>query len=1578
MKFKKVIKRVTSTFTALALGIVTFAGAYAGAAADPNPTNKATNVYFSWTDGYLKYDAHAGYPFPNGTDDERMWIIKLNDNQPETVGNLCINPATKISSGTTDYYSYQVTDGSLEANSKFWTNLSKGKKYTIGLLMYYGYPNGAEKMTDALDATSGASLDATQMLIWEAVLGTRVLPDDYKDRTDYNSYANMQYHWTNGTRDYQYTPLRDLYYKLGAGGVVSSQLTSEGKAYYNYLVNKIVHHKDIPSITYTLKDDAEDFPITLKYNSATNHYEATITVNEALYNDFKMNVAFGNMHINATRVKQYSNGNADYNLWINPDAKFSGTRVSAKMDKQSTLAASNTSPFGEGLQIWAKKVISNNPDDEPVQQTVTGSQPDPVSAYVAVNVQEERGDITVEKKSYDVNSKVDAAIDAEVKTAARFVVIDESVTSSERKYVRATKVANGNYTYVASDRYSNTAATDKATIMELDADGKLKLTNVPLGKTFTVIEYQTGEHYKLNLSDTASRSVSFTLSELNPSQSKELGNYEEYSGKINIEKKDNLGNVLSEIEFGIYNASGAAITVKSADGNTTEAIANGALVEKVKTNAQGKASTTKQLPKATYKVKELSEVAPYVVNKTEQTVKLDGSAYSRTARYEQRTVQIENTIQQATLKIVKTDGATNQPIKNNPATFNVKVAEDYKINGKTILAKGKDIGTYTTDANGELTVKNIYVNAKYTVTETVPPTNYKKAAPITVTAAWDKTVEHVEITKSIKNDWQEGVINVYKYVVKNNTNKPLADAQFELKANEDINVKFEGKDFKYSKGDIVQTIKTDANGAAAFDRVPVGFKYIVREIAAPKGYKNDHPEKEITLKANAEVEFVETEPIEIENKETSLYISKRVLSESDDEKHINGTELKGAKMAIVDDNGDTVYTWTSDGKEHLIEGIEAGKYTLKELAAPDGYQVATDIEFTIDDQNKVTVTNATVESKDDIPLIVMFDEVTKTEISKKSATTGKELAGAELTLYDWNNNEVESWTSTDKPHVIYGLVVGKTYRLSENLAPIGYAKTTDVNFTVEGVDKNGKAIVTKVEMKDEIQIGGLYIYKKTPEQKNIANIEFGLKGTSTLGIKVDLITRTDENGVAKFENVPVGTYKLSENGTTVNTNVYIVSGDKIVDIKDNEITKVDIENIEKTGSITVQKQTEGNLNIKDIKFVLRGISDSGREIKINAVTDANGIANFTGIPLGIYEICEDGESVPSAYLSAEKQSVSVVYAKTTDITFFNKMKTGSVKIQKKTEGNLNIKDIKFILSGKADCGLDVEISATTDDKGVATFENVPIGTFEIVEDGKTVPVGYLVADKQSVKVEYAKTTDVEFYNQHKTGSIKIQKSTSDNSDKINNIKFVLSGKADCGLDVEISATTDDKGVATFENVPIGTFEIVEDGKTVPVGYLIAEPKKDVRVEYAKTTDVTFTNKPTEIEFSKQSATGSGELEGANLQLFDEKGKLVEEWTSGKNPHVIKGKLAAGGKYRLHESLAPIGYKVASDIEFTVNTDGKVQKVVMYDEAEEKPERPPQTGYTEHNPMVFVLLAGIALISVFSIFVKVSSKKKEDE
>ena len=85
-----------------------------------------------------------------------------------------------------------------------------------------------------------------------------------------------------------------------------------------------------------------------------------------------------------------------------------------------------------------------------------------------------------------------------------------------------------------------------------------------------------------------------------------------------------------------------------------------------------------------------------------------------------------------------------------------------------------------------------------------------------------------------------------------------------------------------------------------------------------------------------------------------------------------------------------------------------------------------------------------------------------------------------------------------------------------------------------------------------------------------------------------------------------------------------------------------------------------------------------------------------------------------------------------------------------------------------------------------------------------------------------------------------------------------------------------------------------------------------------------------VTVSKQDITGDRELPGAQLQIADEEGNVIEEWISGQQPHFTEADLTPGQTYTLREALPPKGYAYASEIRFTVPEDGSMERVVMVD------------------------------------------------
>ena len=256
---------------------------------------------------------------------------------------------------------------------------------------------------------------------------------------------------------------------------------------------------------------------------------------------------------------------------------------------------------------------------------------------------------------------------------------------------------------------------------------------------------------------------------------------------------------------------------------------------------------------------------------------------------------------------------------------------------------------------------------------------------------------------------------------------------------------------EFVSANALMTAVSDENGYFEFNNIPYG-EYAVKEIAAPAGYIFSDEKYHVVINEDGDV-------IEItaENKPITVEISKR---------DIYGNELVGAEMVLENADGETVDKWTSDGTNHIVSRLGAGEYVLKEIAAPDGYVIATDIKFSVDIYGNVTVENveATVTSENGNPLIVMVDDTTKVRISKQDVTTGKELPGTTLQIIDEDGNVVEEWVSTDETHFIEGkLIAGKEYTLRETIAPDGYEIANEIKFTV-----NEDGSVTEVVMYDEL------------------------------------------------------------------------------------------------------------------------------------------------------------------------------------------------------------------------------------------------------------------------------------------------------------------------------------------------------------------------------------------------------------------------------------------------------------------------------------------------------------------------------
>ena len=666
-------------------------------------------------------------------------------------------------------------------------------------------------------------------------------------------------------------------------------------------------------------------------------------------------------------------------------------------------------------------------------------------------------------------------------------------------------------------------------------------------------------------------------------------------------------------------------------------------------------------------------------------------------------------------------------------------------------------------------------------------------------------------------------------------------------------VKATGKDGSYSFTDLAsQATDLTPNGKGDIDvtGLPEG-DYEWREISTADGYMISS-KKAITVTADktAKTEFI--------NKASAPDKGKITIHKRDAETR---ADLAGAKfeVAAAEDiyvgNGYCIYpkgtvidtiTTGADGIAETTKAIYKGySYTVTEIEAPKGYSISDEptqtiklveqqAEFVVDFDNK----------QNTIPF-----EITKTDIS-----TGELIPDCTFEILNENKEQVITGTTDENGIAHFQLAIGK-YFYREISAPDIY-EIDDTPYPFEITENDD---IVKAEMTNKKKSGSIKVTKTTTGNLNIEGIKFFATGISDTNKDLKFEATTNENGVAMFDKLVIGKYVITEDGSTVPA-AYLTADEQEVTVEYNETAEVSFENEEKTGSITVHKTTEGQKNIEGITFYLRGTSDSGREINIPATTDKDGIAKFENIPIGTYMVIEDEETVPYGYLVADEKEVKVEYAQTIDATILNEEKTGSITVHKTTEGQKNIEGIKFYLRGTSDTGREIDIPAITDENGIAKFENIPIGTYKVIEDKETVPYGYLVADEKEVKVEYAQTIDATILNNEQTGSIKVHKKTADMTN-VEGIRFILSGVSDTGREIRIEAVTDKDGLAKFEGVPVGTYTITEDGSTVPYGYLVADSKQ-VTVTYAQTVDADMFNE--KVPDTPNTGSSDNDIDGRTV------------------------------------------------------------------------------------------------------------------
>ena len=476
---------------------------------------------------------------------------------------------------------------------------------------------------------------------------------------------------------------------------------------------------------------------------------------------------------------------------------------------------------------------------------------------------------------------------------------------------------------------------------------------------------------------------------------------------------------------------------------TTRAYA-GDVVSEITTDENGYAET-EPLYLGKYEVREIKAPDGYVLNNEPKDVELTYAGQEFEVRDTVNTA-FENEYQSVRIslsKVMENDelfgiGNNNEYLS---VRFGLFAAEDIQAADGTVIPVDGLISEISLDENMTAVIAEKIPFGKYYVQEIATDEHYVlNGEKYLVTFKYmgqEVTTVSIDCGQFV-NELKRGKVEGIKV---NESDEPLENALFGL---------FAVDTAEFTSENAYMTAVSDENGYFEFDEIPYG-EYIVREIEAPTGYILSGESYPVTVCEDGETITIRTvnKPITVEVSKVDVY----------------GEELIGADMQLENADGEIIDEWISDGTNHIVTELPAGDYTLKEIAAPDGYVIATDIEFEVfaDGTIKIRNVDSTAISEDGNPLIVMVDDTTKVKISKRDITTDKELPGATLQIIDENGNVVEEWVSTNEPHMIEGkLIAGKEYTLKEIIAPEGYEITNEIKFTV-----NADGTVTEVVMYDE-------------------------------------------------------------------------------------------------------------------------------------------------------------------------------------------------------------------------------------------------------------------------------------------------------------------------------------------------------------------------------------------------------------------------------------------------------------------------------------------------------------------------------
>lgn len=1281
-----------------------------------------------------------------------------------------------------------------------------------------------------------------------------------------------------------------------------------------------------------LKIAANISPSSVGYECSLTYLsnDARVNQNLGVYNDTPVKELTGSVRFHKeSAMPSISDGNSCYSLDGAEISIYSDADCTDLLDTLTTGEDGYTdyysTTFREGDSVTLYFKETKAPKGFLINDEVRSITLDSEDSYTETISDMPGNDpitLLLKKQTADGHGSGDTRLEGAEYTVKYYDIlsdIDPAIAGNEAKYTWIFRTNERGYIFLA-DNYLVTGS-----------DGLVKdisgMYTLPLG-TITLQETKAPEGYLLNdtvyVAQTVLDSGNNTVRTTNLPTDDNAAQETPYEGTISIQKFLGGGSTVKtsepDAEFEIYLTSAGSYDAAPEESRQT-----------ITTDANGYA-ITKRLPYGTYTVHQTKgNNKYYFVDDMEITISENNANYHKI---------LEDSPIEFYIKMVKKDAYTGNTVNVAGTTFELYDDNGSKISFNIMTSSGmQTIDSFTTDENGCVYTTEKLLKGNYTLVETKAPDGYVlDSTPVQFTVSEDTYTadggaEFILVEKSDKAVTGQltvtkvgEVLDEYKGGLYVNPDEKgftyregsLSGAKFEVYAAEDIYTADNQKDTAgnrnkhYSKGELVTTLVTGTDGKATATNLPLG-KYKVVEVEAPDGFVLNPDEQVVTLVYVDDKTPVVNEALTFSNDRQKVELSVSKL-DSETRKPVAGAEfgLYAAKDIVNADgkvivSKDTLLEKSvsdSNGLIQFVKDYPLGSYYAKEIKAPAGYASNDEvIDFTAAYQGQ-NVKSVELSAE-------FLNSPTHFEFTKTDITNGSELTGATLTVLDKNGNVVDTWTSDAREaHVIKRLVVGETYTLREEYAPYGYLKATDIQFTVKDTGE-----VQHVNMKDEVARGSIVVTKDGEIvsdatirkeywnnfvfnflKRNLSGVTFdvyakedilSVDGLNTVyykaGDKISTIV-TDEQGIARIDNLPCGKYYLIETKTIdgfildntpieadisyidQNTNV-VYAGMNVT----NERQKVQISVI-KTDSET-KKVLEGAVFGL---FTKEDIVNADGKVIVNAdtqiekaVTGKDGKVTFTSdLPLGQYYVKE--LEAPAGYVKSDKViDVDATYKG--DNVKVIELEAAFENIPIKVEfSKTDITGEKELPGAKLSV-IDSEgkiVESWISEAGKShVIERLPVGKYTLREE--SAPYGYKVA--VDVTFEITETSEIQkviMKDEQAVGRIIINKTDSVTGSPIEGVVFEIRDKDGKVLD---TLTTDKNGYAESKLLPICTYN--KDGSykedihytvietKAANGYILDETSYDVVLKYSdnapvcieETVKLTNTPKP---DIPKTGDTGN--------------------------------------------------------------------------------------------------------------------------